>query len=78
MTSEGIRSEKVSCLECPSDGLCDICKKQKLIFSNEVIQNVLMSSDQPNGCEVDIIESDEEAPVAEDLVDASEEVFAEN
>ena len=32
-----------------------------------------MSSDQPNGCEVDIIESDEEAPVAEDLVDASEE-----
>ena len=61
LTSEGIRSEKLSCLECPANKLCNTCKQKKLTFSAERIQNVLTVTEEV-GDEQEDDESDEETP----------------
>ena len=59
LTSEGIRSRKLSCMDCPASSLCLACKQQKIIFSAEKIKTVIVAS----AAEDDSDESDEEAIV---------------
>ena len=59
MTHEGIRSRKLSCMDCSASSLCPACRQQKVIFSSEKIRGVLGTFVEENSNE----ESDEEAMV---------------
>ena len=41
LTSEGIRCQKLSCLDCPGDRLCDSCQQLNIKFSTDKIENML-------------------------------------
>ena len=77
LTHDGIRSKKLSCMDCSATSLCNPCKKEKLIFSAEKIKNVLKSAAVENKDDDQAFESDEETPVTvmetEDEVDDSED-----